>query len=339
MNKLIQKIQEKAAETSFTGVVSIFQEQKELYSEAFGYADVTNKRKNNVKTKFAIASGTKFFTAMGIGALIDAGKISLDTNVREIFHKGFSYIDSQATIAQLLTHTSGIYDYYDEDWGVDSENFFVDIPWYRLETPSDYLPLFENKNTKYSPGERFSYSNGGFIFLGVIIEKISGQLYRDYIREHVFMPAGMEDSGYYAFNQLPKNTAYGYKKSRNETNIYNLPVRGASDGGAYTTAIDLFKLWKAFFNNEILSRRLTKAFLTPHIIVDDPVEYGYGVYISKYSGMDMFFIVGGDAGVGFDSRYIPKKELQITIISNTTDGEEKIRDVIYSELEKSALLL
>jgi CubicO group peptidase (beta-lactamase class C family) len=338
MDKLIQKIREKAEETAFSGVVSMLQGEKELFSESFGYADIANKRKSNVKTKFAIASGTKFFTALGIGSLIDEGKLSLDTTVREIFHKDFSYIDSQATIAQLLTHTSGIYDYYDEDLEIDSENYFVDIPWYKLQTPSDYLPLFENKKQKYPPGARFSYSNGGYIFSGIIIEHITGQLYRDYIRTHVFVPAGMDDSGYYAFNQLPENTAYGYKKGQEgarETNIYNLPVRGASDGGAYTTVTDLHKFWTALFNNKILSKKLTKAFLSAHVIVDDPIEYGYGVYISKYNGMDMFFIVGGDAGVGFDSRYIPEKELQITIISNTTDGEEKVRDVIYAELEKA----
>jgi len=336
MDKLIQKIRGKAEETTFSGVVSMFQGEKELYGESFGYADIANKRKSNVKTKFAIASGTKFFTALGIGSLIDEGRLSLDTAVREIFHKDFSYIDSQATIAQLLTHTSGIYDYYDEEWEIDSENYFVDIPWYKLQTPSDYLLLFENKKQKYPPGARFSYSNGGYIFSGIIIERITGQLYRDYIRTHVFVPAGMDDSGYYAFNQLPENTAYGYKKGQKgvrETNIYNLPVRGASDGGAYTTVTDLHKFWSALFNNKILSKKLTKAFLSAHVIVDDPIEYGYGVYISKYNGMDMFFIVGGDAGVGFDSRYIPEKELQITIISNTTDGEEKVRDVIYAELE------
>ncbi len=337
VDKFTQEIREKAGESSFSGVVAVYRGKKALYREAFGYADIANKRKNNVKTKFAIASGTKFFTALGIGALIDAGKLSLDTNVREIFHRDFSYIDSRATIAQLLTHTSGIYDYYDEDLDIDPENFHVDIPWYHLETPSDYLPLFENKRAKYSPGERFSYSNGGFILAGVIIERITGQLYRDYIREHVFATAGMDDSGYYAFNRLPENTAYGYKKGRNgapETNIYNLPVRGASDGGAYTTADDLHKFWRALFNNRILSKKLTGTFLTPHVIVDEPIEYGYGVYISKYSGMDMFFIVGGDAGVGFDSRYIPEKELQVTIMSNHSDGEEKIRDVIYPGLEK-----
>jgi len=342
LDELVQQIKEKAGETSFTGVVSIFLGEKAIYQESFGYADIANKRKNNVKTKFAIASGTKYFTALGIGSLIDEGRLSLDTTVGEIFRKDLSYIDSRANIAQLLTHTSGIYDYYDEERVSDWENYFVDIPWYSLKTPSDYLPLFENKKAKYSPDERFSYSNGGFILLGIIIEYITGKLYRDFIDERVFVPAGMDDSGYYAFNQLPENTAYGYKKSRNgtiETNIYNLPVRGASDGGAYTTVTDLLKLWRAIFNNKILSKKLTGTFLTPHVNIKGDIEYGCGVYITRFKEMDIFYIQGGDAGVGFDSRYIPEKELQISIISNHTDGEEKIRDVIYSEMEKSLLKL
>ncbi len=336
-DKLVQAVRDKAKRTSFSGVVSIFQREKALYQKAFGYADIANKRNNNVKTKFAIASGTKFFTALGIGTLIDDGKLSLDTSVREIFKKELTYIDAKATVAQLLTHTSGIYDYYDEEWDIDSENYFVDIPWSRLETPSDYLPLFEDKKPKYSPGERFSYSNGGFIFLGIIIEKITGQLYRDYIHKYVFVPAGMADSGYYAFNQLPENTACGYKKMVNgvsETNIYNLPIRGASDGGAYTTVNDLNKLWQALFANRVLSEKLAAEFLTPHVIIDGPIEYCYGVYVSKFKGVDMFYFVGGDAGVGFDCRYIPEKEIQITIISNKTDGEEKIRDVVYDIMAK-----
>ncbi len=329
MDNLIQKIREKAAETSFSGVVSINRGGKHLYAEAFGYADIANKRKNNLKTKFAIASGTKLFTALGIGTLIDKEKLLLDSTIRGIFKKDLSYIDLKATIAQLLTHSSGIWDYYDEDLDIDSENFSVAIPWSYLQTPSDYLPLFENKKPKYPPGARFSYSNGGFVFLGVIIEHLTGRIYRDYIKENVFRPAGMQDSGYFAFNDLPANTAYGYK-SNGETNIYNLPIRGGSDGGAYTTVGDIKKLWKALFSNKILSKELTKAYLSPHIIIEEPVKYGYGIYISKFSGMDMYFFVGGDAGVGFDARYFPEKDLQITIISNKTDGEEKIRDVIYT---------
>ena len=168
IDKLTDEVRRKAAETSFSGVVSVVRSEQTLYREAFGYADFSEKRKNNLDTKFGIASGTKFFTAMGIGTLIDAGKLSLYTSIRDIFQRELSYIDSQATIAQLLSHTSGMYDYYDEETDIDSENFFVDIPWFQIETPSDYLPLFENKQPKFTPGERYSYSNGGYVFLGVI---------------------------------------------------------------------------------------------------------------------------------------------------------------------------
>lgn len=332
MNKLIEKLHEKASETSFSGVVSINLEGKQLYAEAFGYADTANKRKNNLKTRFAIASGTKLFTALGIGTLVDKGLVSLNSTTADIFGKDFSFIDPKATIAQLLTHSSGIWDYYDEDLGADSENFFVEIPWSKLETPSDYLPLFNDKTPKFTAGERFSYSNGGYIFLGIIIEHITGKLYRDHISENVFLLAGMNDSGYFVFNNLPANTAFGYK-TNGDTNIYNLPIRGGSDGGAYTTIGDLKKLWKALFNHKIQSKELTADFLTSHIIVEDTVNYGYGIYISKFNGMDMYYFVGGDAGVGFDCRYFPQRDLQITIISNKTDGEEKIRDVIYTNFE------
>jgi CubicO group peptidase (beta-lactamase class C family) len=333
MDKLVQKIRQKAAETSFTGVVAIYRGEKLLYTEVFGYADVANKRKNNTKTRFAIASGTKFFTALGIGVLIDDGKLTLETAVKDIFRENLSYVSSQATIAQLLTHSSGIWDYYDEDWDIDLENYNIAIPWSQLATPSDYLPLFEGKTPKFAPGARFSYSNGGFIFLGVIIERLTGKLYRDYIQEKVFNPAVMENSGYFAFNSLPANTAYGYK-TNGETNIYNLPIRGASDGGAYTTPADLHKLWTAFIKNKILSPALTKAYLAPHIRAYAAVGYGYGVYLSRVKGLGSFFIQGGDAGVGFESRFIPAKNLKITVISNRSDGEEKVRKTIYDNLEE-----
>ncbi|UCD09760.1 MAG: serine hydrolase, partial [Dehalococcoidales bacterium] len=173
IDRLIEKVRKQAEESSFSGGVSIFHGDEPLYEEAFGYADMAEKRLNNINTRFAIASGTKFFTTLGIGTLIDKGKLSLDTTIKEKFGRDLSYIDSQATIAYLLCHASGIYDYYDEELDIDCENFFVDIPWFQLETPLDYLPLFEDKQPKFPAGERYSYSNGGYVFLGIIIEKIT----------------------------------------------------------------------------------------------------------------------------------------------------------------------
>ena len=338
LDDLIQKVRIKVEETSFSGAVSIFQNNQPLYEEAFGYADIAEKRLNNVNTRFAIASGTKFFTALGIGTLIDAGRISLDTTVKEIFGKDLSYADSRATIAHLLSHTSGIYDYYDEELDIDCENFFVDIPWFQLETPSDYLPLFDGKQPKFTCGKRYSYSNGGYVFLGIILEKITGQLYRDYIHEKLFVSAGMTDSGFFSFTRLPENTAWGYKPNKDgtfDTNIYNLPIRGASDGGLYTTLGDVRRVWNSFHDYEILSEKLTEDYMTPHAVINDRFRYGYGLYMRKHLDMDMVFFGGGDAGVGFDSRYIREKNLGIIVISNITDGEEQIRKVILDYFENN----
>jgi CubicO group peptidase (beta-lactamase class C family) len=333
LDQLLHELREKAEALSFSGVISIFHAEEELYNEAFGFADRANARRNTTATKFGIASGTKLFTALGIGKLIDQGRVALETPVRDIFQRDLSWIASNATIGQLLTHTSGIFDHYDEELITDFDNFFIDIPWYRLETPTDYLPLLEGKPAKFLPGERFCYSNGGYLFLGIIIETITAQRYRDFLETAVFAPANMSDSGFYAFNDLPENTANGYKHN-GETNIYNLPIRGASDGGAFTTTYDLRNFWTALLNYQLLSKELTTLFLSSQITIEDSLAYGYGIYLSQLGKMKTLFIVGGDAGVGFDSLYIPEQKLLVNILANTTNGEEDMRAIIHEGLAK-----
>ncbi|MDJ0756471.1 MAG: serine hydrolase domain-containing protein [Ardenticatenaceae bacterium] len=325
MKTLLQKIEETAAKIQFSGVVSIFRESEAIYSAAFGYRDVQNKLPNQTDTRFGIASGTKFFTALGIGQLIEQGKLSFDTAVGELDDRFNHFIDPKATILNLLTHTSGIFDYYDEELIRDFDNFFVEIPWYQLETPSDYMPLFENQQMKFAPNERYAYSNGGYVFLGILIEKISGMLYRDFIQTQVLNPAGMSDSGFFAMNNLPQNTANGYLLDRQTTNVYNLPLRGGGDGGMFTTTADIRSFWEALFSYKILSPQVTDRFLETHVHFNDQSGYGCGVY-QKFNPL-RYSIVGGDAGVGFQSCYWPDKEITFSVFSNVTDGEEAIADL------------
>jgi CubicO group peptidase (beta-lactamase class C family) len=306
----------------------MFKDSSTLYSKAYGCRDIKNHVLNTTSTVFGIASGTKFFTALGIGVLIDRGLLSLETPISEIDQEYAGFIDEQATIQHLLTHTSGIYDYYDEEIEADFENFFVEIPWYKLETPSDYFPLFEGHTAKFHPGERYSYSNGGFVLLGMLIEKLTGSLYRDFIREHVLQIANMHRSGFYAFNDLPENTANGYLEDRRTTNIYHLPLRGGGDGGMYTTTDDLRAFWDSLFSHRILSNELTATFLKTHHTFDSASGYGCGIY--KRLDDRMFAIEGGDAGVDFSSRYIVPENLTINILSNITHGEEEMRDLILN---------
>lgn len=323
---LIDRIEQVARETDFSGVVSIFQADSLLYEQAFGYRDIPNLVPNSPGTRFGIASGTKFFTALGIGRLIDQGRLHLETQVGELSPDYAGFIDPRATIRHLLTHTSGIYDYFDEEIEQDFDHFFVSIPWYRLETPSDYWLLFEGQAAKFEPGERFSYSNGGYVFLGLLIEKITGQRFRDFMQEQVFPAAGMTQTGFYALNNLPANTALGYLEDRQTTNIYNLPIRGGGDGGLFTTAADLRSFWRNLFSNRILYPQLTAVFLQTRERFDEKTGYGCGVY--KRLDDSLFSIVGGDAGVGFDSRYFVGQKISASILSNLANGEEDLREAV-----------
>jgi len=182
----------------FSGVVTINKFGEQLISKAFGYRDQSNKLLNKVDTVFGIASGTKTFTALGIIKMIEQGFFDYSTTIHKVFDKDLSFIHYKATIKNLLCHTSGIYDYYDEELITDFDNFEVEIPWFKLETPSDYYPLFESKKYKFEPGERYSYSNGGYILLGIIIEKLSGMKYRNFIFEKILNLAKMNSSGFFA---------------------------------------------------------------------------------------------------------------------------------------------
>jgi CubicO group peptidase (beta-lactamase class C family) len=328
VKELVRRIEQAALETEFSGVISVFRDASPVFNKAFGYRDLKNKLPNTTSTIFGIASGTKVFTALGIGVLIDQGLISLDTTIGEIAQEYTGFVDEHATIQQLLTHTSGIYDYYDEEVEQDYERFSVEIPWCELETPSDYYPLFKGQAMKFRPGERYSYSNGGYVFLGMLIEKLTGRLYRDFMGEYVLQAANMHRSGFYAFDDLPENTANGYLEDRRTTNIYHLPRRGGGDGGMYTTTDDLRAFWGSWFSNKLLSAELTATYLRTHCTLDATSGYGCGVY--KRLDGSMFAIVGGDAGVGFDSRYVVAERLTMDILSNVTNGEEAMRDVVLS---------
>lgn len=323
---LEDRIDKVAREIEFSGAISICQAESPLYEKAFGYRDIQNQLPNLSATRFGIASGTKFFTALGIGRLIDQGLLKLHTQVGELSSDYVGFINPRATILHLLTHTSGIFDYYDEEIEQDFDHFYVSIPWYRLETPSDYWPLFQGQAAKFEPGERYSYSNGGYVFLALLIEKITGRLFRDFMQEQVFQVASMPQTGFYALNMLPANTALGYLEDRQTTNIFNLPIRGGGDGGLFTTAADLRAFWRNLLANRILSPELTDAFLQTQHPFDEESGYGCGVY--KRIDGSLYAIVGGDAGVGFDSRYLVDSKIIISILSNITNGEEDLGEIV-----------
>ena len=327
-------------EHAFSGVIDICHKNTVLYARAAGYADRSNQIPNTLATRFGIASGTKFLTALAVGKLVEAKQLSFSTKLKDCLVLDFPRYAPEITIRHLLTHTSGIPDYYDEDKVADFDNFALSIPWYQLRGPRDYLAVFPGEGMKFTPGERFAYCNGGYILLGVVIEELTGMKYQDFVTQAIFQAIGMRQSGYFALNQLPEKTALGYVEEDGSwrTNIYNLPVVGASDGGAFTTLHDLAVLWKAFWGHELLSQELVEIFAAPCVKVQTEGAdryYGYGLWIDEHAGRQReVYITGCDAGVSFKSSVYRGTDLQVTVISNTTQGAWPVLRDIDRALER-----
>ncbi|WP_427107880.1 serine hydrolase domain-containing protein [Lysinibacillus xylanilyticus] len=302
----------------FSGVISVTQNGKNVYRKAFGYADLPNKVSNEIDTRFATASAGKVFVAIAILQLIEQSRISFDSCIGDILNFDLKNIDPHITIRQLLNHTSGIPDYFDESVMEDYDELWIDYPNYKIRTSSDIIPLFIHKPMMYPAGDRFQYNNTGFVVLGLIVEAITGSSFDIYLNEHIFIPCGMLNTGYYELDRLPAQCANGYvyDDSRKEfyTNIYSVDVKGTGAGGAFTTVIDVEKFWVSLMNGQLISKQMLKEMLTPQVKEEC---YGYGIWLDKKEdGMFDYHFEGCDPGISFYSSYDKQQDSLITLVSN-----------------------
>jgi CubicO group peptidase (beta-lactamase class C family) len=258
----------------FSGVVRIGDE-----AWAFGHADRAHEIPNTVDTQFAIASGTKGFTA-----LVAVQTLPLDLPARELLGDDLPLVDDRVTVEQLLRHTSGVGDYLDEEVHDDFEAYLMPVPVHELATTEDYLTVLGGHAQKFTPGERFSYSNGGFVVLALLAERATGRAFHDLVHELVCKPAGMTDTAFLRSDALPGRAAIGYLAD-GRTNVFHLPVRGNGDGGIYTTAEDVARFWAWFEQHEWFERMTSGS------------RYGLGFWL------DPLRLVGADAGVAFESTH------------------------------------
>ncbi len=182
----------------FSGVVSLRQASTILFERAYGDAIRAESIPNRVDTRFQIASGCKLFTSVAINQLFDQGRLAPDTLLRDCAGVPLPHFAPDITVQQLLTHTSGVPDYFDEAVMDDFEALWRHVPMYTIRRPADFLPLFQAKSMQAPPGSTFAYNNGAYVLLGLIVEQITGTPFAEYIGEHIFRPAGMHDSGYFA---------------------------------------------------------------------------------------------------------------------------------------------
>lgn len=311
--------------STFSGSALVMRQDDILFDHQQGYANRAEQIEHQTSTRFGIASGCKLFTAIAICQLVEQGKVTFTSTLSECIPIDFPKFAPSVTVEQLLTHTSGIPDYFDESVMDDFEELWRTRPMYHIRQLRDFLPMFQHEPMRQESGV-FQYNNAGYILLGLIIEQASGLMFSDYIERFVFKPADMTDSGYFSLDALPANTALGYIDNAGgswRTNHYSIPVKGGADGGAFVTAQDMAKLWSALLAHRLLGEEMTSRLLTPHVKVNDKgAHYGYGLWIQLNAKRHVFkyHVMGYDPGVSFHSAYYPATDIVSVVCSNESDG-------------------
>ena len=318
----------------FNGAVLVKKDGTKVFEQAFGYRDLPNEIPNQIDTKFATASAGKVFVAIGILQLASQGKLKLEDTIGELLSIDLKKINPEITVEQLLTHTSGIPDYFDESVMENYADLWEELPNYKIRTSADVLPLFIDKEMMYPPGEKFQYNNTGFVVLGLIIEAVTKVPFDAYLQRAVFEPAGMKDTGYYELDRLPRNCAsnYVWDEEREElyTNIFSVDVKGTGAGGAFTTVLDIEKLWHNLFNGKLLSDEMVAKMISVQAS-DDESKYGYGIWLTDDEEP---WFTGYDPGVCFFSLFDRKRSLMIVAISNTSDDVWEIGSNVRDAIDK-----
>ncbi len=307
-----------AEEHDFSGVVAVSTNGVRLAALVRGEADRANAQPNTLETRFGIASATKGLTALTVASLVESGELRADTTLRSLMPDGLPMVDPAVTIEHLLGHTSGVGDYLDEDELGDVDDYAMTVPVHQLDGPIHYVAALDGCPQKSPPGTRFAYNNGGYVMLSIAVELASGRGFYDVVQERVLDPAGMVDTGFDRSDRLPTRTAVGYLRD-GRSNVLHLPVRGAGDGGAYSTALDLETLWEALFAGRILPIGAIDRLVEPrHDVPSEGRRYGLGFWLRP--DREAVMLEGMDAGVSCRTLYDRPSGLSYTIISNTSSG-------------------
>jgi len=314
--QLKTKLQNDLAAGTFSGDVLISGRGHGVFNAAYGYANREQKTPNTLTTRFRLGSMNKMFTAVAIAQLAEQGKLSFDDKVGKLLPDYPNKdVASKVTIHHLLTHTSGLGSYW---------NAKFDARRATIKTVADYLALFADEPLLFEPGARFEYSNSGYIVLGAIIEKVSGQSYYDYVREHIYKPAGMKNTDAYQITEATPNLAMGYTSlgpddkpasgPRHE-NIDSRPNRGGPAGGGYSTVEDLLRFATALSDHKLLSAKSTELLTTGKVDMGRG-KYGYGFGEQQMNGYRIYGHNGGAPGIGSDLSILPEPGYVAVVMTN-----------------------
>lgn len=305
----------------FSGAVLLARQGQALYRAAFGEANKSCGAANQPDTKFNLGSMNKMFTAVSIAQLAEAGKLRYDDPAGKYLDGAWlpSSTLEKFQIRHLLTHTSGLGDYFNDDYMKSSRDRFRNL--------EDFQELINGSKLEFEPGARHRYSNTGYLLLGAVVEKASGLAYDDYVRQHIFEKAGMPNTAAYEVDAVVPNLALGYSPAPGggwRSNILQHVAKGGPAGGGYSTVDDLWAFSQALQGGKLVSAKTLDLMTSPKDDVHSP-EYGYGFGLASQSPLGRKFGHGGGfPGISSLLDIHPDSGWTIIILSNYDGGSQPV---------------
>lgn len=316
-------------------VVFIGRDGEEIYNKGHGMADIENNIPATNETAFMIASVTKQFTDMAIMILKERGCLKYDETIEKYFPDFPSYI-SKITIRHLMTHTSGIPDYFTEEF--IERSIKTNGKMTQKEVLEEIKGLTE---LEFESGTDFSYSNSGYVMLGYIIEIASGLTFDQFLSENIFRPLNMDRTIVGTSDEHIEGAAFGYMRNKDgayEKAPYNLTVVGWADGNMITIAEDLFKWHKALYTEKLVKKETLEEAFTPYILEDGTsTNYGFGWFNYNRRGVKEIWHSGGT--VGFTCRFsrFIDEDVAIIMLTNLDSSDANKTPSIFGEIVDVAL--
>jgi CubicO group peptidase (beta-lactamase class C family) len=301
----------------FSGTVLVARNGKPVFANAYGMANSAYQVPNRLDTKFNLGSMNKMFTAVAICQLAEQGKLAFSDPIgKHLTDYPNKTVAEKVTIHHLLTHTSGIGDYFNDK--------FIDASRDKFRSIKDYFPLFVDKPLEFEPGARFRYSNAGFMVLGAVVQKVSGKDYFDYVREHIYKPAGMINTDAYELDRDIPNLAYGYTREglgdgfedgARRNNLFMHVIKGGPAGGGYSTVEDLLRFDIALRQDKLLSASQRDILISGKVDAMG-AKYAYGFMESTINGKRIVGHGGGFPGINSQLDMYLESGYTVAVMSN-----------------------
>ena len=325
-----KKVDEDAANASFSGTVLVARQGRVLFAAARGLADRERGTAITLDTRFRMGSMNKMFTGTAVLQLAQAGKLALDTPIgRYITDYPNKDVATKVTVHHLLTHTGGTGDIFGPEF---------DRHRLELRSLNDYVTLYGRRDLMFEPGAKWQYSNYGFLLAGVLVERVSGRSYYDYVRDHIFKPAGMTSTGSEPEDQAVPNRALGYTRGPAGVvpNTDTLPYRGTSAGGGYTTVGDLLRFTAALTGHTLLDAEHTRMLTTGKVDTGrgGGDRYAYGFAEVTENGRRSFGHGGGAPGMNGGLRIFPDSGYVVTALVNADSGASRLVQWVSERLPR-----